>query len=81
MRRPITVGNLLDFPADPGCTSATDRDEISYPACSNGVDDDQDGKTDCRFRRSDGQDKHGEGLADQIIEKDRKRHEIDADRQ
>jgi hypothetical protein len=41
------------FPADPGCTSATDNDETddcptgpNCPACSNEIDDDTDGMTD-----------------------------------
>lgn len=42
----------IDFPNDPGCTSAIDGDEMdtcpgtSCPACANGVDDDGDGQTD-----------------------------------
>ena len=42
----------IDFPADPGCTSATDTSEVDppppppAPACSNGADDDGDGKID-----------------------------------
>jgi hypothetical protein len=40
---------LSDYPADPGCTSAIDGDEVdppATPACRNGVDDDGDGLTD-----------------------------------
>lgn len=42
---------LVDFPADPGCTSATDNDETNVapppkPACSDGADNDGDGKID-----------------------------------
>jgi len=42
----------VDYPADPGCTSATDTDETDPPpppptyACSNGLDDDGDGNVD-----------------------------------
>ncbi len=42
----------IDFPNDPGCTSALDADEsdtcpgAGCPACGNGVDDDNDGQTD-----------------------------------
>ena len=43
----------LDFPNDPGCTSADDDDETddcpngpNCPACGNGKDDDNDGKID-----------------------------------
>lgn len=40
----------VDYPADPGCSSATDTDETDpappAPACSNGKDDDGDGKID-----------------------------------
>ena len=41
----------VDFPADPGCSSATDDSESPDPAppapqCSNNVDDDSDGKVD-----------------------------------
>jgi subtilisin family serine protease len=43
----------VDFPADPGCSSALDNDESNAPpppppppACSNGQDDDGDGKVD-----------------------------------
>ena len=42
----------IDYPADPGCTGATDTDEADPPpppptyACSNGLDDDGDGKVD-----------------------------------
>ncbi|MEZ4470026.1 MAG: hypothetical protein R3F60_04305 [bacterium] len=40
---------VTDFPAEPGCASASDDDEAdpALPsACSNGVDDDQDGAID-----------------------------------
>jgi subtilisin family serine protease len=42
---------LTDFPADPGCSSASDNDEFNAPpapapACSNGLDDDGDGLID-----------------------------------
>src|SRR3984893_10840307 len=43
--------------------------------------DDEDGKTDCRLGRRDRQHEHGEGLANEIVEKDRERYEIDADGQ
>ena len=39
----------LDYPADPGCTGPTDRDEAdeaTIPLCANGIDDDGDGVTD-----------------------------------
>jgi hypothetical protein len=39
----------IDYPADPGCTSATDTDETDPPpppACSDGTDNDADGKVD-----------------------------------
>jgi hypothetical protein len=35
---------LADFPLDPGCASPTSSTES--PACSNGVDDDRDGRID-----------------------------------
>jgi hypothetical protein len=35
---------LLDFPADPGCLSATDLSEV--PDCEDGLDNDGDGKID-----------------------------------
>ncbi|HEV2772070.1 MAG TPA: hypothetical protein VGV57_04490 [Thermoleophilaceae bacterium] len=38
-----------DFPADPGCASATDNDETDPPParqCSDGRDNDRDGRTD-----------------------------------
>src|SRR5438132_2768521 len=41
---------------------------------------DQHGEADRRFGRGDRQHKHREGLADEVIEKDRERHEVDADR-
>jgi len=51
---------LVDYPADPGCSSASDDDEYNAPAppppappappaaypCSNGIDDDYDGLVD-----------------------------------
>ena len=49
---------LVDYPADPGCSSASDNDEYNAHApppppappttyaCSNGIDDDFDGKVD-----------------------------------
>ncbi|MBW2940577.1 hypothetical protein [Zhongshania aquimaris] len=41
--------NLIDFPADPGCSSASDTDETD-PAplaqCADGIDNDLDGKID-----------------------------------
>ena len=39
---------MIDFPADPGCTSATDDTEDSTPAaqCMDGRDNDGDGKID-----------------------------------
>jgi hypothetical protein len=36
----------IDFPNDPGCTSASDVDETDVPQCSDGVDNDGDGKID-----------------------------------
>ena len=36
----------IDFPADPGCSSATDDNETDPPACSDGIDNDGDGKID-----------------------------------
>jgi len=36
----------VDFPADLGCTSATDSDEADLPACLDLRDNDGDGKTD-----------------------------------
>jgi Tol biopolymer transport system component len=35
----------VDFPADPGCRSATDNNEAN-PRCSDGLDNDGDGRTD-----------------------------------
>jgi Tol biopolymer transport system component len=35
----------IDFPADPGCTSASDNNETN-PACNDGIDNDGDGRTD-----------------------------------
>src|SRR5438094_5819868 len=43
--------------------------------------DDEDRETDRSLRRGNRQHEHGEGLADEIVEKDRKRHQVDADRQ
>ncbi|MFN0253084.1 MAG: hypothetical protein ACKV2T_39795 [Kofleriaceae bacterium] len=43
---------LMDYPADPGCTSASDDDEetvcpgASCPACADGADNDLDNQTD-----------------------------------
>ena len=40
---------IIDFPLEPGCSTAGDNDEVDpdpVPACGNGVDDDGDGKTD-----------------------------------
>ncbi len=41
---------LIDFPADPGCFSATDNDEFDAPPptyqCSDGIDNDGDGLID-----------------------------------
>ena len=41
---------LVDFPADPGCTSTTDSSEYNVPPtiylCSDGIDNDGDGLTD-----------------------------------
>lgn len=38
---------FIDYPADPGCSSARDRDEINTMAqCDNGVDNDKDGLID-----------------------------------
>lgn len=36
----------IDFPSDPGCTSADDDNETDAKACSNGADDDGDGYID-----------------------------------
>ena len=45
-----TVNNDTDawtnYPADPGCTSASDPTEDPNPQCSNGDDDDSDGASD-----------------------------------
>src|SRR5262245_32634691 len=43
--------------------------------------DDEDGETDRRLRRRNGQHKHREGLADEIVQKNRERDEINADRE
>ncbi|MDP1825083.1 MAG: hypothetical protein Q8L48_17630 [Archangium sp.] len=37
---------LVDFPADPGCTSTGDIDETDVPQCSDGLDNDGDGLVD-----------------------------------
>jgi endoglucanase len=41
---------LADFPADPGCAAASDRDEADPPpqaaACADGLDNDGDGRVD-----------------------------------
>ncbi|MEC9362979.1 MAG: OmpA family protein [Pseudomonadota bacterium] len=37
---------LVDFPNDPGCSSAADGDETDPPQCSDGVDNDGDGRID-----------------------------------
>lgn len=39
---------LIDFPADPGCTSVTDtsEDNAALAQCSDGLDNDGDGKID-----------------------------------
>ena len=37
---------LVDYPADPGCTSAEDNDETDPPQCSDGKDNDGDGLID-----------------------------------
>src|SRR5713101_316143 len=42
--------------------------------------DDENGETDRRFCRSHRQHEHREGLADEIVQKDRERDEVDADR-
>lgn len=39
---------IADFPADPGCTSAADNDERNVTQCSDGIDNDSDGKRDHR---------------------------------
>ncbi|MBX3250310.1 MAG: VWA domain-containing protein [Myxococcales bacterium] len=71
---------LIDFPADPGCTSFDDNDETSAE-CSDGIDNDGDGLVDwpadpeCSGPRdptgesgppqcSDGIDNDGDGLTD-----------------
>ncbi len=36
----------IDYPADPGCTSADDSDETDPPQCSDGKDNDGDGLID-----------------------------------
>ena len=73
------MDGLIDFPADPGCSSPSDGDE-SDPECSDGVDNDGDGDTDwpadleCDGPNddseggapacSDGVDNDGDGLVD-----------------
>src|ERR1700738_2850352 len=42
--------------------------------------DDENGEANCRFGRSDRQDEHREGLAHEVVQKDRERDEVDADR-
>lgn len=45
----IPRDRAIDFPADPGCTSATDNSEANppgFPECADGVDNDMDGKLD-----------------------------------
>lgn len=37
---------LIDYPEDPGCSSADDDSEIDPPQCSDGRDNDGDGETD-----------------------------------
>jgi hypothetical protein len=37
---------LIDFPADPGCSSPTDNDETDVAECADGIDNDGNGKTD-----------------------------------
>ena len=36
----------IDFPNDPGCSSAIDTDETDVPQCSDGIDNDGDGLLD-----------------------------------
>ncbi len=36
----------IDYPADPGCSSANDTDETDIAQCSDGIDNDGDGKID-----------------------------------
>src|SRR6266481_6137089 len=43
--------------------------------------DDKDGQTDRRLRGRNRQHEHGEGLADEVVEKDRECDEVDADSQ
>src|SRR5271156_205269 len=43
--------------------------------------DDEDREADRRFRRRYGQHEHRKGLADQVVQKDRKGEEVKADRQ
>jgi len=39
--------NLIDYPADPGCSSVADNTETQpLPACSDGIDNDKDGSVD-----------------------------------
>ena len=37
---------LIDFPADPGCSSSTDNSEVNPLQCSDGLDNDSDGYID-----------------------------------
>ncbi len=46
-RRDNDGDNLIDWPLDPGCSSPQDNDETNaLPQCSDGLDNDFDGKTD-----------------------------------
>ena len=57
------MDGLIDFPADPGCSSPSDGDE-SDPECSDGVDNDGDGDTDWPADlECDGPDDDSEGGA------------------
>ncbi len=38
--------SLIDYPDDPGCTSALDLYEDTIAACADGIDNDSDGSTD-----------------------------------
>ena len=40
------LDELIDFPDDPGCSSATDGDELGQNECDDGIDNDGDGLTD-----------------------------------
>src|SRR3989339_108124 len=37
---------FIDYPADPGCTSRKDKNELGTVQCDNGLDDDGDNSTD-----------------------------------